>query len=151
MKMALLTLFVILFNCHQASAANSDSLLISGKAQFWISTIKAEQPGLPQPKGDAQTLVTEIKRPDFAGYVSQEVLETSVAGLKAKIRFVWKRPLDGEDYIATQIELYTSEGKLLALCSRYQSLVQIEPLPVGACAARNGDSMVGISLLRNNY
>lgn len=71
-------------------------------------------------------------------------------GLQINFTFTKREEFGG--YYSFQTEIKDSDGKTVALCSRYESIDTFENAPVGACAGKHPteDKLLGVSIFKIN-
>ncbi|MCR9205938.1 MAG: hypothetical protein NXH75_15250 [Halobacteriovoraceae bacterium] len=89
----------------------------------------------------------EIPEPQFNSF-SQ--LKVPFEGFQINFTLTKREEFGG--YYSFQTEIKDSEGKSIALCSRYEAIDTFENAPVGACAGKHPseDKLLGVSLYKVN-
>lgn len=69
-----------------------------------------------------------------------------------KIHFTLTKKDQFGGYYSFQTEVRDSDGRTIALCSRFESISTFEHTPVGACAGQNPleDKLLGVSVYKIN-
>lgn len=140
----------LLFNPGTALA---DTVVLEGKMGIWTARPCEDGIGLctlPKLIGAPWSVRIEYEKPAGLGLFLVADQRYTAEGYNIRLMQLWRSSREAANsYVITQITLSKPGIGVISVCSRYDAHDAFTFIPPGACAGRDGDRMIGVSLSRD--
>lgn len=147
---ALVLVGSVLFN---PGAASAETVVLEGQMSLWTAEPCDEHNGLcslPKLLQPPWPVRVEFERPKDMGLFIVTEQRFTAGEYNIRLLQLWRTAREAADsYLMTQISLAKPGKGVIAVCSRYDAHDSFDFIPPGACAGRDGNRMIGVSLSRD--